>query len=62
MDEDGAVTSDGRKPLLKMDLNRVYAVDVFLYLEGCDPDCTDVIGSMDLDFHLSFYGILEEAR
>lgn len=62
VDEDGAVTSDGRKPLLKMDLNRVYAVDVFLYLEGCDPDCTDVIGSMDLDFHLSFYGILEEAR
>lgn len=62
VDEDGNVTSNGKGALLKMDLNRIYSVDMFLYLEGCDPDCTDAIGLKELDFHLSFYGILEEAR
>ena len=62
VDADGAVTSNDRQPLLKMDLNRIYTVDVFVYLEGCDPDCTDVIGLKELDFHLAFYGILEENR
>ena len=46
-------------PLLEMTLNRIYEVDVYLYLEGCDPDCSDSISMNEGDLHLAFYGILE---
>lgn len=48
------------EPLMEMELNRIYRVDVFLYLEGCDPDCSDSISMDEADIHLAFYGILEE--
>ena len=48
------------KPLLLMELNRTYTVDVYFYIEGCDPDCTNVISYNEADLHLAFYGILEE--
>ena len=47
-------------PLMYMELNRIYTVDVYLYIEGCDPDCSDSIGLQEADLHLAFYGILEE--
>lgn len=47
-------------PLIHMELNRIYTVDVYLYIEGCDPDCSDSIGFHEADLHLAFYGILEE--
>lgn len=47
-------------PLLEMELNRIYAVDVYFYLEGCDPDCSDIIGMDEVDLQLAFYGILTE--
>ena len=58
--EDGLAGNASVQPLLKMELNRVYAVDVYFYLEGCDPDCTDVAKMDSLNLHLAFYGVLTE--
>ena len=51
---------NGASPLLMMELNRVYMVDVYFYLEGCDPDCSDVTRLDSLNLHLAFYGVLME--
>lgn len=49
------------KPLLTMEVNRIYPVDIYFYLEGCDPDCSDAGISFDqADLHLAFYGILSQ--
>lgn len=48
------------KTLLSMELNKVYTVDVYFYLEGCDPDCSDAIHFQQADLHLAFYGMVEE--
>lgn len=48
------------KSLFTMNLNQIYEVDIYFYMEGCDPDCSDVTQLDELDFHLSFYGILTE--
>lgn len=48
------------RPLLSMELNKVYTVDVYFYLEGCDPDCSDAIDFQQADLHLAFYGMVEE--
>lgn len=48
------------EPLIYMELNRIYMVDVYFYIEGCDPDCTDQISLNAADLHLAFYGILKE--
>lgn len=48
------------KPLLEMELNRIYQVDVYFYLEGCDPDCSDSISFQAADLYLAFYGVLSQ--
>lgn len=48
------------EPLLYMELNRTYQADIYFYIEGCDPDCSDSISYDGADLHLAFYGILEE--
>lgn len=48
------------RALLAMDLNKVYTVDVYFYLEGCDPDCSNEIRLQQADLHLAFYGVVEE--
>ena len=58
--EDGLTGSTSLTPLLMMELNRIYAVDVYFYLEGCDPDCTDAAKLDSLNLHLAFYGVLTE--
>jgi len=47
-------------PIFVMELNRIYAVDIYFYMEGCDPDCTDVTQLDHLDLRLAFYGILDK--
>ncbi len=54
------VTDNTVKSLFTMNLNQIYEVDIYFYMEGCDPDCSDVTQLDELDFHLSFYGILTE--
>jgi hypothetical protein len=46
------------QPLFYLELNRIYTVDIYFYLEGCDPDCSDSISYDGADLHLAFYGIL----
>lgn len=58
--DNGLAPNSSVKPLLMMELNRVYAVDVYFYLEGCDPDCSDVAKLDSLNLHLAFYGVLTE--
>lgn len=48
------------KSLISMELNKIYTVDVYFYLEGCDPDCSDAIDFQKADLHLAFYGMVEE--
>lgn len=48
------------QPIAYLELNTVYPLDVYFYLEGCDPDCTDSISLDGADLHLAFYGILSE--
>lgn len=49
-----------KKPLLLMDFNKIYAVDVYYYLEGCDPDCSSSIEFNASDLRLAFYGMLSD--
>ena len=50
------------KPLLYMELNQIYPVDIYFYLEGCDPDCSDSISYDGVDLHLAFYGVLTDSQ
>ncbi|MBQ7566517.1 MAG: hypothetical protein IJT18_05295 [Oscillospiraceae bacterium] len=47
------------QPLLEMEVNKIYPVDIYFYLEGCDPDCSDSISYEGVSLHLSFFGILQ---
>ena len=57
-------TNDGmtlpEHALLDMKLNQVYTLDVYFYLEGCDPDCSDGISHDMADIHLAFFGALDQ--
>lgn len=55
-----AVSNSGAlgTPLGYLELGRIYALDVYFYLEGCDPDCWDPIQFNAADLHLAFYGVL----
>lgn len=48
------------QPLFVMELNQIYPVDVYFYLEGCDPDCSDSISFDGVDIHLAFFGVLQQ--
>ena len=58
VDKNGTTKGDSIKPLCKMDLNRIYTLDIYIYLEGCDPDCSEAVELSSMDFYLAFYGIL----
>lgn len=46
------------KPLFTMERDVIYPVDIYFYLEGCDPDCTETISLDANELHLAFYGVL----
>ena len=52
------------RTLLSMQIGKIYSLDIYFYLEGCDPDCTDSVSFNTADLQLSFYGVLagEESR
>ena len=58
LDREGTISGNTSKPLLQMELNRIYTLDIYVYLEGCDPDCSEVTQLGSMDFYLAFYGIL----
>lgn len=49
------------EPLMYLQLNQIYALDIYFYLEGCDPDCSNSISYDGADLHLAFYGILDSS-
>jgi hypothetical protein len=56
----GTTVTLPEQPLLYLEPNRIYAVDIYFYLEGCDPDCADGIAYDGADLHLAFYGLVSE--
>lgn len=59
--EECTVTDGGAlpaRPLLLMEPGQRYRVDVYYYLEGCDPDCTGSIACRGNDLQLAFFGML----
>jgi hypothetical protein len=48
------------EPLATIDLNTPVQVDIYFYLEGCDPDCVEAISATDVAFQLGFYAALTE--
>lgn len=57
-----ASITEPQRPLLEMELNRIYTVDVYFYLEGCDPDCSDSVSYQAADIHLAFYGVIDRGE
>lgn len=47
-------------PLLSMTFGQIYSVDIYFYLEGCDPDCSEDIRFDIADLNLAFYGVLDQ--
>lgn len=60
IDMSGTAAEVPARPLLHMELNQIYPVDIYFYLEGCDPDCSDGISYSEADLHLAFYGVLSQ--
>lgn len=55
---DAASSGIPSRTLLAMQIGRIYSLDIYFYLEGCDPDCTDAVSYDMADLQLSFYGML----
>lgn len=52
------MAAGGNQPLAELELNRVYRLDIYFYLEGCDPDCTGEKVALDTAaLQLAFYGV-----
>lgn len=58
VNEQGLV--EGTSPLFYLEWNTVTALDIYVYLEGCDADCIDDISAEQFDFHIGLYGIVEK--
>lgn len=53
-----AADNANRTPLTTLTIGQVYRVDVFFYIEGCDPDCMDdQAGMAESDLNLAFFGL-----
>ncbi len=55
-----SVSGDSPEPFAIIELNKIYELDIYLYLEGCDPDCSDDIQKDGTDLYISLFGVLEE--
>lgn len=54
-----SVGTPGKKPIATLELNQLYAVDIYFYLEGCDPDCvSEKVGMDKAALNLAFYGLI----
>lgn len=49
----------GEIPVATLELNELYTVDIYFYLEGCDSDCVSEKVALDTAaLHLAFYGLI----
>lgn len=56
---EGTRVTLAEQPLLTMNLNQIYQLDIYFYIEGCDPDCAENVYYDAANLHLGFYGIVE---
>lgn len=55
---DDVMANTARTPIAKLELGTVYQVDIYFYLEGCDPDCTsEKVGLDAAALQVGFYGV-----
>ena len=48
-----------KQPIAELTINEIYTLDIYFYLEGCDPDClSDRVGMKDASLNLAFFGVL----
>lgn len=53
--------SAATQPIAYLELNRVYTLDIYFYLEGCDPDClVERVARDSAVLNLAFFGLLVE--
>ncbi len=57
---DVSVSAADPVPLGTIEMNRIYELEVWFWLEGCDPDCTNAIQTDGAEAVISLYGVLEE--
>ena len=54
------MTDYPEQSLAVLDLNTPVPVDIYFYLEGCDPDCVESISMTSMTMQLAFYAALTE--
>lgn len=55
------ITDIPGEPLIDLVINQIYTVDIYFYLEGCDPDCLSERVEKDEAFlQLAFFGMLKQ--
>lgn len=47
------------KAIFSMQFNKIYKLNIYFYLEGCDEDCSEDIQTQEIDLQLAFYGVLK---
>ena len=57
---DVSVSAADPVPLGTIELNRIYELEIWFWLEGCDPDCSDAVQKDGAEAVISLYGVLEE--
>lgn len=56
----GIKDNPSAKPLAVIDMNKVYKLDIYFYLEGTDPDCSNYLNLKGAAVQLAFYGAMTE--
>lgn len=56
----GIKTNSSAKPLAVLDIGKIYQLDIYFYLEGTDPDCSNSLQLNGATVQLAFYGALTE--
>lgn len=51
--------TDPCEPVATIEINRIYPVDIYFWLEGTDLDCSDSIATDKIDMQLYFYGLFD---
>ncbi len=46
-------------PVAVINLDEIYEVDIYFYLEGCDPDCSDSVSKDEVEVYISLFGVPE---
>ena len=57
---EAGISNPSAEPIAMLDLNTVYQMDIYFYLEGTDPDCSEAIKEDAASVKLAFYGAVVE--